>query len=56
MSARLKAVDLARRLASEHGVSVEQGKQMIMQSLGGVPIGRPSHPSEAEGLVSFTAI
>lgn len=35
------SVDLARRLAAEHGVGIEQGRQMIMDSLGGVPIGRP---------------
>jgi NAD(P)-dependent dehydrogenase (short-subunit alcohol dehydrogenase family) len=47
------SVDLARRLASEHGVSVEEGRQMIMQSLGGVPIGRPSQPAEIASLIAF---
>lgn len=49
------SVDLARRLASEHGVTMEQGQQMIMQSLGGVPIGRPSQPSEVASLIAFLA-
>ncbi len=49
------SVDLARRLAAEHGVSVEQGKKMIMQSLGGVPIGRPSKPEEIANLIAFLA-
>ncbi|WP_238369562.1 SDR family oxidoreductase [Heliomarina baculiformis] len=49
------AVELARRLASEHGVSVEEGKQMIMDSLGGVPIGRPSKPEEIANLIAFIA-
>lgn len=49
------SVALARRLAEEHGVSVEQGKQMIMQSLGGVPIGRPSKPAEVASLIAFLA-
>lgn len=49
------SVDLARRLAAEHGVSVEQGRQMIMQSLGGVPIGRPSRPEEIASLIAFLA-
>src|SRR5690606_1324388 len=49
------AVDLARRLAAEHGVDVEQGKQMIMDSLGGIPIGRPSKPAEVASLIAFLA-
>ena len=49
------SVELAKRLAAEHGVSVEEGKQMIMQSLGGVPIGRPSKPAEIANLIAFLA-
>lgn len=49
------SVELARRLAAEHGVGVEEGKQMIMASLGGVPIGRPSKPEEVANLVAFLA-
>lgn len=47
------SVDLARRLAAEHGVGVEEGKRMIMDSLGGVPIGRPSEPEEIANLIAF---
>ena len=49
------AVDLAKRLATEHGVDVSQGKQMIIDSLGGVPIGRPSKPEEIANLIAFIA-
>lgn len=49
------SVDLAQRLADERGVSVEEGKQMIMNSLGGVPIGRPSKPTEIANLIAFLA-
>lgn len=49
------SVELAMRLAAEAGVGVEQGKQMIMDSLGGVPIGRPSKPSEIANLIAFLA-
>ena len=49
------SVELARRLAAEHHVEVEQGKQMIMESLGGVPIGRPSKPEEIANLIAFIA-
>ena len=49
------SVELAKRLAKEHGVDVEQGKQMIMTSLGGIPIGRPSKPEEVANLIAFLA-
>ncbi|MFU7527390.1 SDR family oxidoreductase [Qipengyuania sp. ASV99] len=49
------SVDLARRLAAKHRVSVEHGREMIMQSLGGVPIGRPSMPQEVASLIAFLA-
>lgn len=49
------SVDLAQRLADEYGVDVEEGKQMIMKSLGGVPIGRPSKPAEVANLIAFLA-
>ena len=49
------SVELAKRLAAEHKVDVERGKQMIMDSLGGVPIGRPSKPEEIANLIAFIA-
>ena len=49
------SVELARRLAAEHGVGIEQGKQMIMDSLGGIPIGRPAKPQEVADLIAFLA-
>jgi NAD(P)-dependent dehydrogenase (short-subunit alcohol dehydrogenase family) len=49
------SVDLARRLAEERGVDIEEGKRMIMFSLGGVPIGRPSKPAEIANLIAFLA-
>ena len=49
------AVAMAERLAEEAGTSYEGGKQIIMQSLGGIPIGRPSKPHEVADLVAFLA-
>lgn len=49
------SVDLAKRLAAEHGAGIEEGKQMIMDSLGGIPIGRPSKPEEVASLIAFLA-
>jgi NAD(P)-dependent dehydrogenase (short-subunit alcohol dehydrogenase family) len=49
------AVDLASRLGEESGGGVEEGKQRIMASLGGIPIGRPSTPDEVASLIAFLA-
>lgn len=47
------SVALAERLASERGADIEEGKRMIMASLGGIPIGRPSTPLEIASLIAF---
>ncbi|WP_460141984.1 SDR family oxidoreductase [Pseudomonas sp. S2_E01] len=49
------SVALAERLALEAGTDYEGGKQIIMDSLGGIPLGRPSTPSEVADLVVFLA-
>lgn len=49
------SVELARRLAAQHDGKIETGRKMIMASLGGVPIGRPSQPSEVASLIAFLA-
>lgn len=47
------SVKLARRLADEAGTDVEGGKKIIMDSLCGIPLGRPSSPAEIANLVAF---
>ena len=49
------SVNLATRLAAESGGGIEQGRRMIMDSLGGIPIGRPSTPEEVASLIAFLA-
>ena len=49
------AVALAERLASEAGTDYEGGKQLIMQALGGIPLGRPAKPAEVANLIGFLA-
>lgn len=47
------AVALAERLGGEGGT--EEGKRIIMDSLGGIPLGRPSTPEEVANLIAFLA-
>ena len=47
------AVRLAERLGADAGADVEEGKRMIMASLGGIPLGRPSSPEEVASLIAF---
>lgn len=49
------AVALAQRLGEQSGGGVEEGKAQIMQSLGGIPLGRPSTPLEIASLIAFLA-
>ncbi|WP_029010139.1 SDR family oxidoreductase [Azospirillum halopraeferens] len=49
------SVRLAERLALQAGTDYEGGRTMIMDSLGGIPIGRPSKPAEVANLIAFLA-
>ena len=49
------SVRLAERLAKDAGTDYEGGKQIIMNSLGGIPLGRPSKPEEVANLIAFLA-
>jgi len=41
------------RLAEERGVDEKTARQALMDSLGGIPIGRPNRPEEVAELVAF---
>ena len=47
------AIGLVERLAHNAGTSYEDARQSLMDSLGGIPIGRPSSPKEVADLVGF---
>jgi hypothetical protein len=47
------SIRLAERLAAEAGTDLDGGKRMIMDSLGGIPLGRPSTPDEVANLIAF---
>jgi len=40
------SVHLAERLTKQAGTDVEGGKKIIMNGLGGIPLGRPAKPEK----------
>ena len=49
------AVGLVTELASKAGLDYAAARQGLMDSLGGIPIGRPAQPEEVAELVAFLA-
>jgi NAD(P)-dependent dehydrogenase (short-subunit alcohol dehydrogenase family) len=47
------AAGLIERLATEAGTDFDGARQVLMDSLGGIPIGRPALPAEVAELVAF---
>jgi NAD(P)-dependent dehydrogenase (short-subunit alcohol dehydrogenase family) len=47
------AVGLVTKIARQNGTDYEGAKQIVMDSLGGIPIGRPAKPKEVADLVAF---
>lgn len=46
---------LVTELAKKAGTDYEGSRQGLMDSLGGIPIGRPARPKEVADLVAFLA-
>ena len=47
------AVGLVKALAAKAGTDYEGARQSLVESLGGIPIGRPARPDEVAELVAF---
>ena len=49
------AVGLVNALAASRGTDYDGARKALMESLGGIPIGRPAQPREVADLVAFLA-
>jgi hypothetical protein len=49
------AVGLVEEIARRNQIDYEGARKMVMDSLGGIPIGRPARPKEVADLVAFLA-
>ena len=49
------SVHLAKRLAKQAGPDLEGGEKIIIDALGGIPLGRPAKPEEDANLIAFLA-
>lgn len=47
------SVEFATRLAADAETDYAGGKQIVMDSLGGIPLGRPASPGEVADLITF---
>ena len=47
------AVGLVSEIARQKGIDAEEARKIVMDSLGGIPLGRPSKPGEVADLIEF---
>ena len=47
------AVRLVAKIARQNGIDTEGARKIVMDSLGGIPLGRPNRPQEVADLVQF---
>lgn len=49
------SVALVKRVSAQAGTDYDGGQKMIMDQLGGIPLGRPAKPHEVADLIAFLA-
>ncbi len=47
------SVAFVERIAAQAGTDYEGGKKIVMNGLGGIPVGRPARPQEVADLITF---
>jgi len=47
------SIALVERVAAHAGTDFEGGRQLVMDELGGIPLGRPAKPGEVADLIAF---
>jgi NAD(P)-dependent dehydrogenase (short-subunit alcohol dehydrogenase family) len=49
------SVDMLKRLQAANGGSIEEARQVVLDGLGGIPIGRAAEPYEVADLIAYLA-
>jgi NAD(P)-dependent dehydrogenase (short-subunit alcohol dehydrogenase family) len=49
------SVDLLKRLQAANGGTVEEARRVVLDALGGIPIGRAAEPAEVADLIAYLA-
>ena len=49
------SVDFLKRLQAANGGTIDDARQIVLASLGGIPIGRPAEPHEVADLIAYVA-
>jgi len=49
------SVAFAEQMGTKAGTAYEGGKKIVMDWLGGIPVGRPAKPQEVADLIAFLA-
>ena len=49
------SVDLLKRLQAANGGTIEEARQVVLDGLGGIPIGRAAEPCEVADLIAYLA-
>ncbi|HWV59207.1 MAG TPA: SDR family oxidoreductase [Sphingopyxis sp.] len=47
--------ELLKRLQAANGGTIEEARQLVLDGLGGIPIGRPADPHEVADLIAYLA-
>lgn len=49
------SLDFLKRLQAANGGTIEEARQVVLDALGGIPIGRAAEPDEVADLIAYLA-